>query len=89
MASKKKVAKKTGGGGGGAKRKASRNALMFFMGQLIQAGHLKAIPKEPREQHQEAQRLRQMAQRLEAQVHRSGEGEEFGGGDAGGEDGEE
>lgn len=84
MAAKKKVAKKKGG-----RIKSSKASLMYFMNSLIQAGHLKTIPEDAGKQHKEAQRLRQMAQKLEMQVRRMGEGDELTGGGDGGGDGEE
>lgn len=71
----------------GSRTKSSRSSLMYFMNSLIAAGHLKTIPEDAGKQHKEAQRLRQMAQKLEMQVRRSGEGAELTGGeDEGGEE---
>ena len=47
-----------------------KGLIAFFMGQLIQAGHLKTIPKEVRDQHQLAQSLRQMAEKLARQTRK-------------------
>lgn len=46
--------------------------LSYFMGQLIQAGFVgKSIPKESKGKKVVSMELRQMAQQLDRQVHRS------------------
>jgi hypothetical protein len=58
--------------------KASKSQIMYFMGQLIQAGHLEEIPEDANGRNLESRRLRQMAEALSRQV-RNFEGEDFGG----------
>ncbi|MCK5644854.1 MAG: hypothetical protein KAJ19_28905 [Gammaproteobacteria bacterium] len=46
--------------------------LSYFMGQLIQAGYVgKAIPKEGKGKKVASMEIRQMAQQLDRQVHRT------------------
>lgn len=90
MAAKKKAAAaKPAAKKKGSRTKSSKSSLMYFMGALIQAGHLEEIPEEAGEQHKQAQRLRQMAQKLEMQVRRAGEGAELTGGEGAGEEEED
>jgi hypothetical protein len=46
--------------------------LSYFMGQLIQAGHVgKTIPAESKDRKKVCMNIRQMAQQLDRQVHKS------------------
>ena len=46
--------------------------LSYFMGQLIQAGYVgKTIPTESRDKKKICMNIRQMAQQLDRQVHKS------------------
>jgi len=59
-----KPAAKAKADAGEGPEKPSRENIKFFIGQLILAGHVKAIPEAAPDQVQEAQRLRQFAERL-------------------------
>lgn len=46
--------------------------LSYFMGQLIQAGYVgKTIPTESKDKKKACMNIRQMAQQLDRQVHKS------------------
>lgn len=46
--------------------------LSYFMGQLIQAGYVgKTIPAESKDRKKACMNIRQMAQQLDRQVHKS------------------
>jgi hypothetical protein len=74
----KKTTKKTAAKRGGRQKKdkvpytPNADRIVYFMNSLIQAGYVgKTIPNESKGKRQSSQEIRQMAQQLDRQVHKS------------------